>query len=232
MIGDSETDIEAGLAASTLTIRLGPKGTQTRAAACSPICSPLSGRAPQSRRTAGPGAEHERGHAGLDVLVVGDLTWPSDVTASPGQSLHHNARTHVSRLTRLVALPLSGAVAPAPCVVALVLTIVSWPVTDIVPQAGLDPSWQSGLAMALSQAFRVRAPGWTSRTVPSAFLPFPLCTTGQLHFSALLFFWYRACLFSRCSFAQHTPSSGLLACSCRLPNWRHGGCPPSTPPTN
>ena len=36
MIGDSETDIEAGLAASTLTIRLGPKGTQTRAAALFP----------------------------------------------------------------------------------------------------------------------------------------------------------------------------------------------------
>ena len=75
------------------------------------------------------------------------------MTASPGHSLHHNARTHVSRLTRLVALPLSGAVAPT-LVVALVLTIVSWPVTDIVPQAGLDPSWQSGLAMAFHQGLQ------------------------------------------------------------------------------
>jgi hypothetical protein len=41
----------------------------------------------------------------------------------------------------------SGRAAPT-IAIGLVLTLVSWPVTDLVPQAGLDPSWQAGLAMA------------------------------------------------------------------------------------
>ena len=44
----------------------------------------------------------------------------------------------------------SGRAAPT-IAVGLVLTVVSWPVTDMLPKAGLDPSWQAGLAMAFLQ---------------------------------------------------------------------------------
>lgn len=65
---------------------------------------------------------------------------------SSGPALNR-AKSATFRLAQLKGLPVSGRIVPT-LIVALVMALISWPATNIVPQAGLDPSWQAGLAMA------------------------------------------------------------------------------------
>ena len=58
-----------------------------------------------------------------------------------------------NRFRRVANVVTSGRFVPT-VLAALVLTVISWPVTDLVPKAGLDPSWQAGLAMAFLQRLR------------------------------------------------------------------------------
>jgi hypothetical protein len=74
------------------------------------------------------------------------------------QQAGHTATTFPYRLAtpfmngfrRIQALITSGQLV-ATVVVSLALTVISWPVTDLVPKSGLDPSWEVGLAMAFLQ---------------------------------------------------------------------------------
>ncbi len=75
---------------------------------------------------------------------------PQPVGETTGTAEIRRSSRSISRLRRAEAVVTSGRLAPT-LIVALVLTIISWPVTDLTPYAGLDPSWEGGLAMAFVQ---------------------------------------------------------------------------------
>jgi hypothetical protein len=75
---------------------------------------------------------------------------PRSVDKTPGAGANRRSFSPIVGLRQAEDVVTSGRLAPT-VVVAVLLTIVSWPVTDLIPKAGLDPSWEGGLAMAFVQ---------------------------------------------------------------------------------
>lgn len=98
--------------------------------------------------------------------------------------------------------------------VALVLTVITWPVMDLVPQAGLDPSWEAGLAMALTQHL-----AWGPR-IDFTYGPLGFFVVPTLYYEAtsllsicylLVTRWLFLALLLRASYTKFTPYLALAA---------------------
>ena len=94
------------------------------------------------------------------------------------------ARSRYLQIERALA---AGRVLPT-TVTALILTVVSWPVTDLVPKSGLDPSWQAGLAMAFLQRLHW-GPSIDFTYGPLGFLTVPTLYSQSTAALSLLFLW-------------------------------------------
>lgn len=87
-----------------------------------------------------------------------------------------------ARLTELLS---SDRIGPT-LLMALVMTVISWPLTSLVPQAGVDGSWQAGLAMAFEHHIQ-----WGSHVNftygPLGFLVVPTLYFGRTAFLSLTY---------------------------------------------
>lgn len=104
------------------------------------------------------------------------------VTSSRGGRRSNLAARALTQLTDFVSSDRAGPT----FVIALAMTIMSWPVTNIVPQAGTDPSWQAGLAMAFYHGIQ-----WGPRIDftygPLGFLTVPTLYFGRTAFLSLTY---------------------------------------------
>ncbi len=116
----------------------------------------------------------------------------------------------VSRLRTTLREPRLGATAA----LALIMTVITWPVMDLVPQAGIDASWEAGLAMALKQHL-AWGPKIDFTYGPLGFLVVPTLYYGATSLLSICYLLLTRCLFFalllRVSYSKFQPHFALAS---------------------